>query len=236
MAPAGATRALEVLGEAFVGIQDAPDPRITLEVALVRLTRPDAELSLSALADRIGRLERGAPAASTPTASTAQPGDSARAPACSMSPDSQEVAPPTPEPAPTTAPPLDTTRGSGTGNAADAREALKQSRPPTGARAATKPGATKSAPERGAPRKASPTKAAAPAPTPTPAPAAAPATGELPTRDEIVLAWGDTVLPSLPAKAKSRFSPGPIPTRGRRRRRVRTAQQDPRREVRRGAR
>ena len=40
----GATRALEVLGEAFVGIQDAPDPRITLEVALVRLTRPDAEL------------------------------------------------------------------------------------------------------------------------------------------------------------------------------------------------
>jgi DNA polymerase-3 subunit gamma/tau len=52
----GATRALEVLGEAFVGIQDAPDPRITLEVALVRLTRPDAELSLSALADRVGRL------------------------------------------------------------------------------------------------------------------------------------------------------------------------------------
>ncbi len=32
--------------------------------------------------------------------------------------------------------------------------------------------------------------------------------GDLPSRDEIVLAWGDVVLPSLPAKAKSRFSPG----------------------------
>ena len=62
-APAGATRALEVLGEAFVGIQDAPDQRIPLEVALVRLTRPDADTSLAALADRIARLERGAPAA-----------------------------------------------------------------------------------------------------------------------------------------------------------------------------
>ena len=59
LGPAGATRALEVLGEAFVGIQDAPDQRIPLEVALVRLTRPEADTSLAALADRITRLERG---------------------------------------------------------------------------------------------------------------------------------------------------------------------------------
>jgi len=56
---AGATRALESLGEAFVGIQDALDPRIPLEVALVRLTRDDADVSLSSLADRISRLEPG---------------------------------------------------------------------------------------------------------------------------------------------------------------------------------
>ncbi len=56
---AGSTRALEVLGEAFVGIQDAPDQRIPLETALVRLTRTDADLSLAALLDRIARLERG---------------------------------------------------------------------------------------------------------------------------------------------------------------------------------
>jgi DNA polymerase-3 subunit gamma/tau len=62
-APA-ATRALEVLGEAFVGIQDAPDQRIPLEVALVRLTRPEADTSLGALIERIERLERGVPVAS----------------------------------------------------------------------------------------------------------------------------------------------------------------------------
>jgi DNA polymerase-3 subunit gamma/tau len=196
MTPAGATRALEVLGEAFVGIQDSPDPRITLEVALVRLTRPEAELSLSALADRIGRLERGAPAPAK-----TQPGDSARAPVRSTSPDSQEVEAPA-------APPIEATRSSGSGTAADAREALKQSRPPTGAKASAKPGSTKAAPARGAPRKTAPSPAEPPPPTPVPAPVAPTAAGGLPTRDEIVRAWGDVVLPSLPAKAKSRFSPG----------------------------
>jgi hypothetical protein len=39
----------------------------------------------------------------------------------------------------------------------------------------------------------------------TPPPASA---GQLPTRDELVMAWGDSVLPSLPARAKSRFAPG----------------------------
>ncbi len=60
---AGATRALEVLGEAFVGIQDAPDQRIPLEVALVRLTRPESDTSISALVDRVTRLEHAAPPA-----------------------------------------------------------------------------------------------------------------------------------------------------------------------------
>jgi len=70
----GATRALELLGEAFVGIQDALDPRIPLEVALVRLTRPDADTSVAALAERIARLERGAPmASSAPAPATVGP-------------------------------------------------------------------------------------------------------------------------------------------------------------------
>jgi len=60
----GATRALESLGDAFVGIQDALDPRIPLEVALVRLTRLDADISVAALAERITRLEQGIPATS----------------------------------------------------------------------------------------------------------------------------------------------------------------------------
>jgi DNA polymerase-3 subunit gamma/tau len=81
LGPAGATRALEVLGEAFVGIQDAPDQRIPLEVALVRLTRPELDTSVAALADRVTLLEQGAPrpAGTSPASSAgaaATPADS----------------------------------------------------------------------------------------------------------------------------------------------------------------
>ena len=40
LGPATLTRALELIGTASVDMRQAPDPRITLEVALVRLTRP----------------------------------------------------------------------------------------------------------------------------------------------------------------------------------------------------
>src|SRR3546814_14702590 len=51
---AGLTRALEVLGEALVELATKPDPRIVLEVALVRLCRLDADRPVEALADRGG--------------------------------------------------------------------------------------------------------------------------------------------------------------------------------------
>ena len=74
---AGLTRALEVLGDALVELARKPDPRIVLEVALVRLCRPDADRSLDSIYERLERLERagpsspGAPAplASDPTVS-----------------------------------------------------------------------------------------------------------------------------------------------------------------------
>ncbi|HEX9991796.1 MAG TPA: DNA polymerase III subunit gamma/tau, partial [Acidimicrobiales bacterium] len=53
-----AVRSLEVLGEALVEIHKKLDARIALEVALVRLTRPEADASPAALLDRIERLER----------------------------------------------------------------------------------------------------------------------------------------------------------------------------------
>jgi hypothetical protein len=53
-------------------------------------------------------------------------------------------------------------------------------------------------------RAAAPPPAAAPKPT---APKAAP-TGSLPTRDELTLAWGDTLLAKLPRGAKPRFAGG----------------------------
>jgi DNA polymerase-3 subunit gamma/tau len=57
LGPAAVVRALETLGEAAIEIRRAPDPRLVLEVTLVRLARRDVS-SLEALADRIARLER----------------------------------------------------------------------------------------------------------------------------------------------------------------------------------
>ena len=57
MAPAAITRALETLGRALIDMRQAPDPRIDLEVALMRLCRPDEDRSLEALAQRVRQLE-----------------------------------------------------------------------------------------------------------------------------------------------------------------------------------
>jgi len=49
-------RSIEVLGRAQVDMRDAPDPRVVLEVALVRLARPELDDSAAALADRLSRV------------------------------------------------------------------------------------------------------------------------------------------------------------------------------------
>jgi DNA polymerase-3 subunit gamma/tau len=59
LGPAAIVRAMEALGDALVAMRDAPDPRVLLEVALVRQCRPDADTSPAALLERIERLERG---------------------------------------------------------------------------------------------------------------------------------------------------------------------------------
>ena len=57
MAPAAITRALETLGRALIDMRQAPDPRIDIEVALMRLCHPDEDRSLEALAQRVRQLE-----------------------------------------------------------------------------------------------------------------------------------------------------------------------------------
>ncbi len=58
LGPAGLTRALDVLGEALVELARKPDPRIVVEVALVRLTEPSSDRTVDALVERVDRLER----------------------------------------------------------------------------------------------------------------------------------------------------------------------------------
>ncbi len=108
MAPAAITRALETLGRALIDMRQAPDPRIDIEVALMRLCHPDEDRSLEALAQRIRQLEArldGAPA-------TAAGGPApAAAPPVPPSPTPQRPSPPPveraePPPAPVAAAPL----------------------------------------------------------------------------------------------------------------------------------
>lgn len=142
------TRALEVLGTALVDMRQAPDPRIPLEVALVRITRPEADTDLHALVARVERLE-----------AALRDGKVAPAPA----------------PEPTSSP------------AAEARSRLKEVRP-------------EPEPE--------PVAAPEPEPEPEPAPAPVASNGDLPSRDELTLAWGDRVLSGLRPKVKMLYAIG----------------------------
>jgi DNA polymerase-3 subunit gamma/tau len=136
-------RAMETLGEALVDMRESPDPRITLEVALVRLCRPDADTSPAAIVERLERLERAAD-------------ERTHAPAV-----------------------------------AEARKAVRKAPPP--------PPPPPSAKEGGNP---------APSSAPKQAPPRTASQGELPTRDELTLAWGDRVLGKLSPRAKALYKSG----------------------------
>ncbi|HEY7105318.1 MAG TPA: DNA polymerase III subunit gamma/tau [Acidimicrobiia bacterium] len=85
--PALLVRTLETLGQAIVDMRgtDAADPRLVLEIALVRLARRDAGPPLQALAERVDRLEKAieggavaAPPRAPRTASPTEPANEAR--------------------------------------------------------------------------------------------------------------------------------------------------------------
>ncbi|HUP75758.1 MAG TPA: DNA polymerase III subunit gamma/tau, partial [Acidimicrobiales bacterium] len=107
LSPGSLTHALEIVGTALVDMRQAPDPRIDLEVALVKLTRVASDTSLDALVDRIERLERRlergvAPSDSPPAAPPAPPATPPKPPPAAAAPPAAS-APPAPS-APTAAP------------------------------------------------------------------------------------------------------------------------------------
>jgi DNA polymerase-3 subunit gamma/tau len=176
-------RAMEVLGRAQVEMRDAPDPRVVLEVALVRLARADLDDSPAAVLDRVHRLERALDALGDPRSHPADASPGSGAPP--LLPPIGHSAPPAPPSArPPSAPP----------RAAPPEEAT----PPPPAVAVTESddeGTT------------DPTATPAPV-APLPEPVGANGGGAPPDRDALTQAWGDQILRSLPARAKALFSAG----------------------------
>ena len=224
---AGATRALESLGEAFVGIQDALDPRIPLEVALVRLTRDDADVSLSSLADRISRLERDGvvavvdPALSSPGPArpTAPPPPVANDDTDNPHPDGSSMPAAGSRPADVARQELarrsSTDEGGHPARPATRPAAGRPARParPGSAPAApatSAPAAPEPAPEPASEPASEPQAEAQPAAEAAPAAASAPAPtgGAIPALVDLTRIWSDTLLPSLPQRSRARFSGG----------------------------
>ena len=75
------TKALEVIGVALVDMRRAPDPRVDLEVALVRLTREESQQSnelIEALVARVDELERKLSSMSVVSSTPAKPSSKAK--------------------------------------------------------------------------------------------------------------------------------------------------------------
>ncbi|HEX3980437.1 MAG TPA: DNA polymerase III subunit gamma/tau [Acidimicrobiales bacterium] len=219
---AALVRAMEVLGQAQVAMRDAPDPRVSLEVALVRLAHPEADDSPDALLTRIEHLEAAARAPGGPapvegvrgvavaSASVSTPGPgSPGGPAAGTAP------------SPGSASPGSTPAGSGSiGSGSTSpvlgkrtlgavrRETSSNAQDRTGDQQPTDPSDVTPGP---APD-LSPDLVAVTVPEPASAPSEDPRSqapsGPFPTRDELVQAWGDHIIGRLRPKAKALFQAG----------------------------
>ena len=151
LGPAATVRALELLGAALVEMRHATDPRVLLDVAVVRIANPAVDDSPAALLERIERLERsGAP----PMAALASP-----------------ASPPA--------------------SSSGARAALGSHTRKAAATVIPAPPAAEEAPT-----------------LPQAAPPPPQASGPMPSRDELTLAWADNVLPQLKGMAKALYAAG----------------------------
>ena len=188
LGPAGLTRALEVLGDALVELAKKPDPRIVLEVALVRLCRPDADRSLDAVLERLERLERGLPPGQAPSAAAAAP--------------EAEAPPGAPSAAPRAGPATEAREELARAAARPTRAPVKKATAAPAPAPATRTSVPPPAPTSEAPpvAEASPVALAAP-----------PAAGAGPAPDvaSLTAAWG-TVLDGLKGATKGIFREGQI--------------------------
>jgi DNA polymerase III subunit gamma/tau len=219
-------RAMEVLGEILVEMRHAPEPRLLLDVALVRLTNPSTDASPAALVARLERLERAVAAggalpavASTPDSmpeAARQPGDGRSASTAATAPSAARAKAET-EPetraaetrAATTDPPL----AAATDQAARPRATLggRAQRPAAPAQPKSPLSPAAPASDRGAaelPVSATTVPPVAAATSTSASTSTAGSTGSGPNRDQLTLAWADHVLPKLKGMAKALFAAG----------------------------
>ncbi|HWG74996.1 MAG TPA: DNA polymerase III subunit gamma/tau [Acidimicrobiales bacterium] len=202
----GVVRAMEEIGQALADMRDSVDPRVTLEVALVRIAHPGADASPAAVLERLERLERrldGVPAASPPP-----PG-----------PPPPPTRSPAPDPAARPAPPggAAPVGAIDSGAPSTAESSLASSRAALGA-PQRRPAASSTPPVRSVPpaRSAAPARSASPGQSPPlgrPGPSAqaggqGTGTSAMPSRDDLTTAWGDAVLPSLRAPVRAFLASG----------------------------
>lgn len=178
------TRAMEAVGAALVDMRQAADPRVPLEVALVRLTSAQ-DTSLAGLVDRIERLEQALASGTTPAPAAAAPRAAALVEAAADAPAAAPVDQPSqraeaPSAAPSTAPQAAAEPSAAGGGPAQARAELARLRAARdGNGSAPEPGERPRAarpappPVPGAPPRP-PVAAAAPAPPVPPGESAAP--------------------------------------------------------------
>ena len=224
------TRALEAVGDALLEMRQAPDARIPLEVALVKLSRVDGDASLDALAARVAALEKalagGTPVAAAPAAApavaaapapvapapvapppAAAPTEAPSAPPARSSAAARPPLPPVaPAGPPTSSPPAPPADAGAGGPAAQARAALAAQKAERAARGGNAP-------------KAAPAAASAPPASSPPPPSAAPpapAAAAAPSPDApapVAEAPPAPVSPAPPAPAASApAAPAPAPT------------------------
>jgi DNA polymerase-3 subunit gamma/tau len=74
--PAAVLRAVDLLGEALIRLREGREERLMVELAVIRLTRPETSSDPDALTARLERLERGAAEASPPVGGS--PGEAGR--------------------------------------------------------------------------------------------------------------------------------------------------------------
>ncbi len=163
-------RVIEVLGESGVAMRDSIDPRTTLEVALVKLVRPDLDTGASAIMARLDRLEAGHPSGSTgnvhaglPESPPVAPSPVAPAPS---GPPKLTVVPTNPQEAPDQNPPVATAT-------AAARPAPPPATPPAAGGRSGPQGARAALAQSKGPQGSTRSSGDRPAPTTTPAGSAA---------------------------------------------------------------